>query len=90
MKHTLIPWVDVLERDIETDNESKVILSYPFPGIYITNRTIAELKEALTKISDPITKECYETRLYFIMNRWHPKNFINISIKEWKYPITKL
>lgn len=81
----MIPWVDVLERDSDTDNEPKVILSYPFPGINITNRTLAELKEAFKKMADPITQDCYETRLHFIMTRWHPGNFLEISIKDWKY-----
>jgi hypothetical protein len=80
-----IPWVEVLVRDSNTDNESKVIQSYPFPGINITNRTLIELKEAFTKMKDPIMRECYETRLHFIMNRWHPTNFLTVSIKEWKY-----
>ena len=81
----LIPWVDVLVRDVETDNGTKVIQSYPFPGINITNRTLSELREAFAKMKDPIMRECYETRLHFIMNRWHPDNFLQVKIKDWKY-----
>lgn len=80
-----IIWVDVLERKPETDNDSQVVMSYPFPDINITNRTLLELKEAISKMKDPLSKDCYETRLFFIMNRWHPRNFLKISIKEWKY-----
>ena len=81
----LIPYIDVLIRDIDTDNENKVTHSYPFPGINITNRTLHELKEAFKKMKDPIMRECYETRMHFIMTRWHPNNFLTVSIKEWKY-----
>jgi hypothetical protein len=81
----MIPWVDVIERKTGTDNDEQVVLSYPFPDINITNRTIPELKEAFTKMKDPIMRDCYETRLHFIMNSWHPRNFIKVSIKEWKY-----
>ena len=81
----MIPWVDVIEREPGTDNSEQVLLSYPFPDIDVSITTIAELKEAFTKMKDPIMKDCYETRLHFIMNSWHPRNFIKVSIKEWKY-----
>ena len=81
----MIPWVDVLVRDAETDNGSRVIHSYPFPGVSITNKTILDLKEAFTKLEDHMKQHCYETRLHFIMNLWHRNNFLTVSIKEWKY-----
>lgn len=82
-----IPWVDVLVRDSETDNDFRVTHSYPFPSINITNRTLSELREAFKKMKDPIMQECYETRMHFIMTRWHPDNFLQVTIKEWKYKI---
>jgi hypothetical protein len=68
----LIPYVDVLIRDSETDNDFRVTHSYPFPSINITNRTLSELREAFKKMKDPI---------------WHPDNFLQVTIKEWKYKI---
>jgi hypothetical protein len=83
-----IAWVNVLERDLDTDDDSKVINSYPFPEVNIKGHwclSIWQLKELIDKMEDEIMKECYHTRLHFIMNRWHPKNFINIEFKNWKY-----
>ena len=84
-----ILWVDVVERDPESDNEEVITNSYPFPDVDISTITfccsVQELRELIEKIEDEITKECYRTKLHFIMTRWHPKNFINVQLKDWKY-----
>ena len=81
--------VDVVERDPESDNEEVITNSYPFPDVDISTITfccsVQELRELIEKIEDEITKECYRTKLHFIMTRWHPKNFINVKLKYWKY-----
>ena len=83
-----ILWVDVIERDPESDDDSRVIQSYPFPDVDILGYkwlTLNQLRNLIEKIEDEITKECYHTRLHFIMTRWHPKNFVNVELKDWKY-----
>ena len=88
-----ILWVDVVERDPESDNEfcETVTNSYPFPDLdvsaisYCEWSSIKELRELIEKLEDEITKECYRTKLHFILTRWHPKNFINVQLKDWKY-----
>ena len=83
-----IAWVDVIERDPESDDDSRVIQSYPFPDVDILGYkwlTLNQLRNLIEKIEDEITKECYHTRLHFIMTRWHPKNFVNVELKDWKY-----
>jgi hypothetical protein len=84
-----ILWVDVVERDQETDNEEVIINSYPFPNVDISTITfccsIQELRDLIDEMDDDIMKECYHTRLHFIMTRWHPKNFVNVELKDWKY-----
>ena len=84
-----ILWVDVVERDPESDNEEVITNSYPFPDVDISTITfccsVQELRELIEKIEDEITKECYRTKLHFILTRWHPKNFINVQLKDWKY-----
>jgi hypothetical protein len=83
-----IAWVDVIERDPESDDDSRVIQSYPFPDLDILGYkwlTLNQLRNLIDEMEDEITKECYHTRLHFIMNRWHPKNFVSVELKNWKY-----
>lgn len=84
-----ILWVDVVERDPKSDNEEVITNSYPFPDVDISTITfccsVQELRELIEKIEDEIVKECYRTKLHFILTRWHPKNFINVQLKDWKY-----
>ena len=83
-----IAWVEVFERVPETDHEPRVIQSYPFPDVNIEGYpwlSLKQLRQLIDEIEDEIMKECYHTRLHFIMNRWHPKNFVNVELKEWKY-----
>jgi hypothetical protein len=85
-----ILWVDVVERDPETDNEEVVIQSYPFPDLDSSTITfccsLRDLKHLIEEVDNYIIKECYRTKLHFIMHRWHPKNFLNVELKDWKYP----
>jgi hypothetical protein len=96
----IIPWVDVIERDTNFDNAPKIINSYPFPDVdmdyfnkligddYIRLRkhiSLDTLRLLIDNMDDKIAKECYHTRLYFILNRWHPKNFIKVNMRDWKY-----
>ena len=83
-----IAWIDILERDSETDDATKVIQSYPFPDVNIEGiqkLSLSELRNLIDVIDNKITKECYHTKIHFILNRWHPKNFVTIEIKNWKY-----
>ena len=95
-----IPWLDVIERDPEFDNAPNVIQSYPFPDVDMQyyhkligsdytrlkgNMPLNTLRYLIDNITDEILKECYHTRLYFILNRWHPKNFVKVTLKDWKY-----
>ena len=83
-----ILWVDVIERDPESDDDSRVIQSYPFPDVDILGYkwlTLNQLRNLIDEMEDEITKECYRTKLHFIMTRWHPKNFVNVELKDWKY-----
>lgn len=84
-----ILWVDVVERDPETDNEEVITNSYPFPDLDSSTITfccsLQELKDLIEDMPDEIMRECNKTRLHFIMRRWHPKNFLNVEMKEWKY-----
>jgi len=78
----MIPWVDVIERD---GMSTKIIQSYPFPDMLTKYTTIPELVVGMTQIPDINTSKAYMTRLHFIMNRWHPRNFLVVTNKEWKY-----
>ncbi|CAB4222413.1 hypothetical protein UFOVP1655_97 [uncultured Caudovirales phage] len=96
----LIPWVDVLERDTNFDNAPTVKQSYPFPDVNMAyyhkligsdytrlkgSMPLSTLRGWIDDMDDEILKECYHTRLHFILNRWHPKNFIKVNMKDWKY-----
>jgi hypothetical protein len=84
----LIPWIEVIERDVNTYHYYNVINSYPFPDVDISEHTelsVAHLLNLIEEMKDEITKECYKTRIHFILNRWHPKNFVFVEFKEWKY-----
>ena len=96
----LIPWVDVLERDSNFDNAPKVINSYPFPDVNMEyyhkligsdytrlkgSMPLSTLRGWIDDMDDAILKECYHTRLHFILNRWHPKNFVKVNMKDWRY-----
>ena len=96
----LIPWVDVLERDTNFDNAPTVKQSYPFPDVNMDyyhkligsdytrlkgSMPLNTLRGWIDDMDDEILKECYHTRLHFILNRWHPKNFIKVNMKDWKY-----
>lgn len=84
-----IIWVDVVERDPLTDTGEVVVQTYPFPDVTILKMhslvSISDFKDWIEEIDDRIVKECYKTRLHFIMVRWHPKNFLNVELKPWKY-----
>jgi len=84
----LIYWVEVIEREIGTIEGTTVINKYPFPEVELIRSPIVSLQGLITlmgQISDPITRECNETRLHFIMNRWHVGKFIRVVTRDWKY-----
>lgn len=96
----LIPWVDVIERDTDFDIAPKTIQSYPFPDVNMEyyhkligsdytrlkgSMPLDTLRYLIDNMNDKIMIECYHTRLHFILNRWHPKNFVNVNIKDWRY-----
>jgi len=96
----LIPWVDVIERDPTTDDGHIIINSYPFPDVdmkYFYDMYIGSdcakigksmplfvLRDLFIGLDD-ITKDCYQTRLHFILNRWHPRNFVEVNFRNWRY-----
>lgn len=84
----MIIWLDVIERKVGTDGESSVVQSYPFPDIVVLEPyqlNLVDFRREIDKIDNYITRDCYHTRLHFILNRWHPNNFIKVVYKEWKY-----
>jgi hypothetical protein len=89
-----IVWIDVIEREPGTLSRSRVIQSYPFPDLprvpnpnhpLIGYGGLLDVKRAIDNIEDDTTRLCNQTRLWFITNRWHPKNFLTVSIKNWRY-----
>lgn len=87
MSKTII-WIDVFERKAGTECDASVIQSYPFPDIDASMRyqlNLNDFRREVDKIDDYITRECYHTRLHFILNVWHPTNFVKIVYKDWKY-----
>ena len=96
----LIPWVDVIERDPTTDDGHIITNSYPFPDVDMKyyhkligsdytrlkgSIPLETLRHLIDAMDDNITKDCYHTRLHFIMNRWHPRNFVEVNFRNWRY-----
>lgn len=92
-----IPYIDVMVRDHTSFNNPKVIQSYPFPDVdwdvdYYTwivtknpNDALFEFHKSIQEIADPMTRLATLTRFKFILEVWHPNNFVKISLKPWKY-----
>ena len=88
----IIPWVEVIERESGTIDKVKVIESYPFPDVseefisdYMYDCTVQLLKQELQNIKEYNLRISQLSRLSFILDIWHPKNFVRISMKPWKY-----
>ena len=76
----------------------KIIQSYPFPDVPLEHPadngtlirrgigSIVGLKQLIELIEDDQQRLATRNRLDFIMNVWHPKNFFEISLTDWKYP----
>jgi hypothetical protein len=84
----LIYWIEVIERKEGTIDDVNVINEYPFPEVELIRSSIVSLQGLITlmgHIPDRITRECNETRLHFIMNRWHVGKFVRVVTRDWKY-----
>ena len=83
-----IPYVEVYERE---GMDRKIIQSYPFPDVdvfYLTDcwvQNIMSLKSGILMIKDINIRLSQERRLSFILDIWHPKNFVDVNHKGWKY-----
>lgn len=78
--------IEILEQDPDIDNPI-VIERYPFDLIpheegYVS---ILRLKEMISEIEDRHTRCATENRMFFILNRWYPKNFVRVGTMNWKY-----
>ena len=82
-----IYWIDVIERAENSLEDIKVIMSYPFPDVPIEpfGFHLLNFELQLEKVEDRFLREGYKTRFCFIKDRWHPKNFLRVVIKNWKY-----
>lgn len=78
--------LEILERDPDTD-EVKVIQTYPFDLVEYEEGhiNIATFKVKVSKIEDRLSRMATENRVHFILNRWHPKNFVRVGTTNWKY-----
>lgn len=88
----MIPWVEVIERYPGTFDAVKILESYPFPDVsddfiadYWYTCTVDVLNRELNSIEDEQQRKSQLTRLSFILDIWHPKNFVRVIMKEWKY-----
>jgi hypothetical protein len=77
-----IPYVEVLERD---GNKTVVAHSYAFPDFSEEVDTLEKLKDIIDNHDDYIVRATQGTRLYNVISVWHPKNFIRVALKHWKY-----
>tara|TARA_B110000503_G_scaffold28507_1_gene45676 strand:+ start:2942 stop:3208 length:267 start_codon:yes stop_codon:yes gene_type:complete len=80
-----IPYVDVLERIGSSGYETGVAHSYAFPDFNEEVDTLEKLRDIIENHPDETLRLSQETRLYNIVNVWHTKNFIKVSLKHWKY-----
>lgn len=86
----LIPWIEILERESNSTDDIKVVESYPFPDIRVdvlpfVYMPVSWLTEELSKLEDEIIRKSSLTRLSFILDIWHPKSFVRVTMKNWKY-----
>lgn len=88
----IIPWVEVIERKPGTVDSHNVIMSYPFPDVSeefvfdnMYDCTVGLLRKELENIKNENLRKSQLTRLSFILDIWHPKNFVTIKMKQWKY-----
>lgn len=84
----MIYWIEVIERLEGSVDDIKVIQSYPFPDVEFApfGFDLELFEDQIKKIVDPNTQKATLNRYHFIKDIWHPKNFIRIAIKNWKYP----
>lgn len=82
-----IYWVDIIERDPETLDGHRVIMSYPFPDVPFApfGFDLALFKDQLDKIENRHQRLASKTRFNFITERWHTTKFLKVVIKPWKY-----
>tara|TARA_B110000503_G_scaffold125384_1_gene192907 strand:+ start:547 stop:813 length:267 start_codon:yes stop_codon:yes gene_type:complete len=80
-----IPYVEVLERTGTSGYDTAVAHSYPFPDFNEEVDTLDKLRAIINDHPDDTIKLSQETRLYNIVNVWHHKNFVRLSLKHWKY-----
>ncbi len=82
-----IYWVEVLERIPGTLDGKQVLKEYPFPGVPFApfGFDLELFREQIGKIEEVNQRMATQTRFDFIVDRWHPKNFIRLVIKPWKY-----
>jgi|LWDU01.1.fsa_nt_gi hypothetical protein len=79
-----IPWLEVLER---SGNDVVVSDAYPFPDVKpnITIESIDSLQCAIKEIPCEHIRLATSSRLGWILDSWHSKNFIRVVMKNWKY-----
>lgn len=85
-----IPWLEIIERVEGSTEDIKVVASYPFPDIDVNIMEfvylpVSFLEEHLTEIDDELLRKTQLTRLHFILNVWHPKQFCRMTMGDWKY-----
>lgn len=83
----IIYWVEVIEREPNTLDGIKVIESYPFPDVPIEpfGFDLLNFEQQIDKIEDEYLRMATSYRFHFIRNVWHPRNFIRMTLKNWKY-----
>lgn len=89
---SIIPFVEVIERKSGSIDEVTVLQSYPFPDVSsrfvfenMYDCTIQLLRYELENIKDCNLRLAQLRRLSFILDIWHPNNFVRIEMKRWKY-----
>ena len=82
-----IYWIEVIRRKTNTINDIEVLESYPFPDVPFEpfGFDLLKFKEQIDLIEDPITRLANSTRFDFIINMWHPNQFIRVTRNKWKY-----
>ncbi len=83
----IIYWIDVIERLEGSLDDIKIIQSYPFPDVQIEpfGFDLLKFEEQIKLIENDSLREATLNRFHFIKNVWHPKNFIRVVLKNWKY-----